>query len=62
VDNASTDGSADLITEHFPAARLIRLSRNIGYAAANNIGIRAAIGKYLVLYNSDTEVEPEWLI
>lgn len=61
VDNASSDGSPDLIAKHFPSVRLIRLLGNLGYAGANNVGIRAATGKYLVLLNSDTEVEPEWL-
>ena len=61
VDNASTDGSPDLIVKRFPAVRLIRLTRNLGYAAANNIGIRAAAGEYLVLLNSDTRVDPKWL-
>jgi GT2 family glycosyltransferase len=62
VDNASTDGSSDLIAARFPAVNLIRLPRNLGYAAANNTGIRAGTGKYVVLLNSDTEVEPEWLV
>jgi GT2 family glycosyltransferase len=61
VDNASSDGSPDVIAGVFPAVNLIRLSRNRGYAAANNIGIRAGTGKHVVLLNSDTEVEPEWL-
>jgi len=62
VDNASSDGSPESIVSRFPKVKLIRLSRNLGYATANNIGIREANGKYLVLLNSDTEVEPEWLI
>ena len=61
VDNGSTDGSPDVIAEHIPAARLIRLRKNLGFAVANNIGIQAASGKYLVLLNGDTEVEPQWL-
>lgn len=61
VDNASSDGSPDMIVERFPDVGLIRLPRNLGYAAANNIGIRMAAGRYIVLLNSDTEVEPEWL-
>jgi GT2 family glycosyltransferase len=61
VDNASTDGSPETVAQQFPGVKLIRLLRNTGYAAANNIGIRAATGEYLVLLNSDTEVEPPWL-
>jgi len=61
VDNASSDGSPETIAAHFPAVSLIRLSNNLGYGAANNIGIRTGTGEYAVLLNSDTEVEPEWL-
>jgi hypothetical protein len=61
VDNASTDGSPEEIAVRFPAVRIIRLSRNLGYSAANNIGIRSTAGQYAALLNSDTEVEPEWL-
>jgi len=61
VDNASTDASPDVIAERFPAARIVRLPRNLGYSAANNIGIRSTTGQYVALLNSDTEVEPEWL-
>ncbi len=61
VDNGSTDGSARMVGDHFPGARLIQLPRNLGYAFANNIGLHAARGNYLVLLNSDTEVDPEWL-
>jgi GT2 family glycosyltransferase len=61
VDNASSDGSPEMVVARFPEVKLIRLSRNLGYAAANNIGIRAVHGEYLVLLNSDTQVEPDWL-
>ncbi len=61
VDNASTDGSAELVTERYPQVRLIRNERNLGFAAGNNIGLRAAAGDVLVLLNQDTEVRPGWL-
>lgn len=61
VDNGSTDGSADFVAERFPQARLIRNERNLGYAAGNNVGLRAATGDVLVLLNQDTEVRPGWL-
>ncbi len=61
IDNASNDGSPERIAERFSEVKLIRLPRNLGYAAANNIGIQTGSGEYVVLLNSDTEVEPEWL-
>ena len=58
VDNASTDGSADLVAHEFPRARLIRNSENVGFARANNQGLRASSGRYALLLNSDTVVRP----
>src|SRR5512143_1930090 len=40
VDNASSDGSADMVAREFPQAKLIRNTANVGYAAANNLGLR----------------------
>jgi len=53
VDNASRDGSADMVAAEFPAARLIRSDVNLGFAAANNRGFAIAQGRYVVLLNSD---------
>jgi GT2 family glycosyltransferase len=61
VDNASTDGSADLVAERFAAARLIRNRRNLGFAGGCNVGLRAATGDVLVLLNQDTVVHDGWL-
>ena len=58
VDNASRDGSADLIEAEFPAARLIRSPVNLGFAAANNRGFAIAQGRYVVLLNSDAFPRP----
>lgn len=58
VDNASGDGSADLVAEQFPWVKLIRNTANLLYSEGNNIGARAACGTYLCLLNSDTEVFP----
>ena len=56
VDNASSDGSADAVEKRFQNVRVIRNSTNLGFAKANNIGIRQSSGKYLCLVNSDVKV------
>ena len=57
VDNASTDGCADE-AERRAGIRVIRSATNVGFAAANNIGIRASLGTNVLLLNSDTIVPP----
>lgn len=61
VDNGSTDDSVPYIREHFPAVRLLQNDENRGFAIANNQGIAVAGGKYIVILNNDTQVEPDWL-
>jgi len=56
VDNASTDGSAQMVMSEFPQVHLIMNSKNVGYAGANNQGIAKAHGRYVLLLNSDTFV------
>jgi GT2 family glycosyltransferase len=56
VDNASTDGSVDMIRTAFPQTLLLANSANRGFAAANNQGLEAAQGRYVLLLNSDTLV------
>ncbi len=53
VDNASGDGSAEMVTAEFPWARLIRNYRNAGFGAAHNQAMRGAAGRYLLVLNSD---------
>src|SRR5579871_1976185 len=53
VDNASSDGSPAMIALEFPEAELIRSEINLGFGPANNLGIKAARGRYVVLLNSD---------
>jgi GT2 family glycosyltransferase len=55
VDNASTDGSAELVEERFPEFKLIRNPANFGFAKANNIGIAQSSGDYICLVNSDVK-------
>jgi len=54
VDNASTDGSADMVQRAFPNVTLIANSDNRGFAAANNQGLAVATGEKLLLLNPDT--------
>ena len=53
VDNASTDGSAELVRGRFPDVRLIELPENRGFGAGNNAGMRVASGRWFLLLNSD---------
>jgi GT2 family glycosyltransferase len=55
VDNASTDGTPELIEELYPEFTLIRNQENLGFAKANNIGIAASSGEYVCLVNSDVK-------
>ncbi len=55
VDNASTDGSADMVESEFPGARLIRSAKNTGYAKGNNLAFAEAQGDFLLTLNPDTE-------
>jgi len=57
VDNQSTDGTPEAVAERWPDTRLVRLAENMGFAAANNVGIRATQGELVLLLNSDTLVE-----
>lgn len=61
VDNASRDGSADLVAREFPRARLFRNAENAGFARANNQALREARGGVLLLLNPDTEMPPDGL-
>jgi GT2 family glycosyltransferase len=56
VDNASSDGSVEIIRREFPSVKLIALPENVGFAKANNQGAKQASGHFLLLLNSDTSV------
>jgi GT2 family glycosyltransferase len=55
VDNASSDGSADMVASEFPDVVLIRSKTNLGYAAGNNLAFSQASGDWLLTLNPDTE-------
>ena len=54
VDNGSTDGSADMVSDAFPHVSLINVGRNLGFARANNLAIGRSTSDYVLLLNSDT--------
>ena len=58
VDNASTDGSVRLVRSRWPSVTVIENAANLGFAAGNNIGIRASRGSSILLLNNDTIVPP----
>lgn len=58
VDNASADGSLEIIRQEYPEVKVIELSENTGFCHAVNVGIRAAETPYVLLLNNDTEVRP----
>lgn len=59
VDNASNDGSSKMVEKEFPRIMLIKNSKNLGFARANNQGIKLAKGDYIMLLNSDTIIHKE---
>jgi GT2 family glycosyltransferase len=59
VDNASTDGSVEMVRCKFPEVTVLALDRNLGYAEGNNLAAEASSGKWLLLLNPDTVVQPD---
>jgi GT2 family glycosyltransferase len=56
IDNASTDGSCEMIKERFPEVYLIENKENLGFPRGNNIGVEKAKGDYICILNPDTVV------
>ena len=54
VDNASKEDEASIIQKYYPQVKTIRSDKNLGFAGGNNLGIRAAKGKFFFLINNDT--------
>jgi len=61
VDNGSGDGSVDFVRAIYPSVKVIENGSNLGFAPANNVGIRAARGELIATLNNDTGAAPEWL-
>ncbi len=61
VDNASVDGSADMVAAEFPQVKLIRNAANVGFAAGNNVALQQVAGEYALLINTDTIVREDAL-
>ncbi|MCK9922209.1 glycosyltransferase family 2 protein [Frankia sp. AgPm24] len=61
VDNASTDGSRELLAERYPWVQVIAAESNLGFAGGNNLALRSVTTEYAVLLNNDAVPEPTWL-
>jgi GT2 family glycosyltransferase len=61
VDNASDDGSVEMLRRRFPGVHLIASKVNLGFAKANNIALKQARGQYFLLINPDTLVQEDTL-
>jgi GT2 family glycosyltransferase len=57
VDNGSEDGSPGMVKREFPKVKLIEAGENLGFSKGNNLGVREAKGRYVLLLNSDTELK-----
>lgn len=56
VDNASCDGSAEMVRNEFPGVHLIDNGQNLGFAKANNLALKRTVGKYVLFMNPDMEI------
>lgn len=59
VDNASKEDEATIIANCYPQVKVIRSEQNLGFAGGNNLGIKAAQGKYLFFINNDVILKPQ---
>lgn len=58
VENASTDGSAEMMQQDFPQVTVLKSDVNLGFGGANNVALKVARGRYFVLLNSDAFFAP----
>ncbi|WP_462186847.1 glycosyltransferase, partial [Frankia sp. CcWB2] len=61
VDNASSDGSRELLAERYPWVHVVPAERNLGFAGGNNLALRQVTTPFAVLVNNDAIPEPTWL-
>ncbi|UCD58995.1 MAG: glycosyltransferase family 2 protein, partial [Candidatus Hydrogenedentota bacterium] len=61
VDNASTDGSTEFLTDTYPDVKLLEMGENAGFARAANAGIRESTGDFIALLNNDAVADRYWL-
>jgi hypothetical protein len=62
VDNASNDGTVSAVRNRFPQVKIIVNQKNLGFAGANNQGMRQAKGRFVLLLNSDTIIQKDTLV
>jgi GT2 family glycosyltransferase len=61
VDNGSTDGSVDFVSERYPDVRTVRNPENLGFGGGVNAGLKHAEGRYIALLNNDAVAHEDWL-
>jgi hypothetical protein len=61
VDNASSDGTKEMLGSRYPRVNSVFLTKNVGFSAANNVGLRECRGDFVLLLNPDTVVPPRGL-
>ena len=61
VDNASSDGSLEYMSEHYPDIEVISLKKNYGFSKAVNVGIEHSTTPYVILLNNDTTVDTHYV-
>lgn len=62
ADNASTDGSPEWVRERFPEVQVLENGENLGFGGGNNRAIQASSSPFVALLNTDTAVQPDWLL
>ena len=61
ADNASTDGTVELLRHEYPEVVVVALDENLGFGKANNLGVAAGNAPYVVLVNNDVDAAPDFL-